>query len=67
MLFIAIALGAGPVYVPGQYWLTRSTVPPIHDITTDTDNPPTFGAVLAARAAEGAGSVEDRGPQLALL
>jgi len=21
--------------VPGQYWYTRSTVPPIHDITTD--------------------------------
>jgi hypothetical protein len=52
MLFIAFALGAALVYVPGQYWYTRCTVPPIHDITTDTDNPPTFSAVLAARAAE---------------
>lgn len=65
MLFIALALGAALVYVPGQYWYTRSTVPPIHDITTDIDNPPTFSAVLAARAAERAGSVDNRGPHLA--
>src|SRR5215831_12513348 len=58
--FVAAAL----VYVPGQYWYTRSTVPPIHDITTDFDNPPTFSAVLGARAAERAGSVDNRGPQL---
>ena len=32
MLFIALALGAALVYVPGQYWYTRITVPPIHDI-----------------------------------
>jgi hypothetical protein len=35
MLFIVLAIGAALVYVPGQYWYTRSTVPPIHDITTD--------------------------------
>ena len=35
VLFIAFALSAALVYVPGQYWYTRSTVPPIHDITTD--------------------------------
>ena len=64
MLFIALALGAALVYVPGQYWYTRITVPPVHDITTDIDNPPTFSAVLAARAAERAGSVDNRGPQL---
>ena len=45
MLFIALALGAALVYVPLQYSYTRRTVPPIHDITTDTDNPPTFSAV----------------------
>src|SRR5262249_43221178 len=64
VLFIAFALGAALVYVPGQYWDTRSSVPPIHDITTDIDNPPTFSAVLAARAAERAWSVDNRGPQL---
>jgi hypothetical protein len=66
MLFIALALGAGLIYLPGQYWYTRNTVPLIH-ISTDTDNPPTFSAVLAARAVEHAGSVDDRGPQLAQL
>jgi len=65
MLFIALALGAALVYVPGQYWYTRYSVPPIHDITTDIDNPPTFNGVLAARAAERAGSVDNRSPQLA--
>jgi hypothetical protein len=57
MLFIALALGAALLYVPGQYWYTRSTVPPIHDITTDIDNPPRFSAVLAARTAERAPGV----------
>jgi uncharacterized protein (DUF1499 family) len=67
MLFIALALGAALVYVPSQYWHTRSTLPPIHDITTDTDNSPTFSAVLAARAFEGANSVDYRGLQLAQM
>jgi uncharacterized protein (DUF1499 family) len=67
MLFIALAMGGALVYVPGQYWYTRSTVPPIHDITTDIDNLPRFNAVLAARTAERASSLDDRGPQLAEL
>ena len=67
MLFTAFALGSALVYVPAQYWHTRTAVPAIHDITTDTDNPPTFSVVLAARAAERAASVDDRGPQLAQL
>jgi uncharacterized protein (DUF1499 family) len=62
----AVVLGSIIAYVPWQYSRTRNTLPPIHDITTDTDNPPTFSAVvLAARAAEHAGSVDDRGPELA--
>jgi uncharacterized protein (DUF1499 family) len=40
------------VYVPWQYTQLRATVPPIHDITTDTQNPPVFAAVLPARRAE---------------
>ena len=67
MLAIALMLGAVLAYVPWQYSHTRSSLPRIHDITTDTDNPPRFSAVLAARAAEGANSVEDRNPQLAQL
>ena len=62
----AVVLGSTIAYVPWQYSRTRNTLPPIHDITTDTDNPPTFSAVvLAARAAEHAGSVDDRRPELA--
>src|SRR5260370_17818974 len=35
----------------------RQTVPPIHDITTDPDNPPAFAAVVAARTADGGNPV----------
>ena len=39
------------------YWLVKARgVPPIHDITTDTANPPGFAAVLADRLAEHANS-----------
>jgi uncharacterized protein (DUF1499 family) len=67
MLLVALALAASLVYVPVFYWQTRKTVPPIHDITTDLDNPPAFRAVLPARAAERAGSLDRRTPQLAEL
>jgi len=36
-----------------------SGAPPIHDITTDEDDPPAFKAVLAARAADGAQNPPD--------
>jgi uncharacterized protein (DUF1499 family) len=67
MLFIALALAAALFCVPVRYWYTRNSVPPIHDITTDIDNPPAFSAVLPARAAERAGSVDHRTPQLGEL
>jgi uncharacterized protein (DUF1499 family) len=67
MLFVALILGASLVYVPVFYWQTRKSAPPIHDITTDLDNPPAFSAVLPARAAERAGSLDRRTPQLAEL
>ena len=67
ILFAATVLGAVLVYVPLQYSYTRSMLPPIHDITTDTNNPPTFRTVLKARAAERANSVDDRDPHLAQL
>jgi uncharacterized protein (DUF1499 family) len=67
MLTAALLLGTVLAYVPWQYSRTRSELPLIHDITTDTDNPPTFRMVLPARAAERANSVEKRDPQLAQL
>ena len=67
MLSVAICLGAALAYVPWQYSRLRSTLPPIHDLTTDTDNPPEFRAVLSARAAENAGGVEYDDPRVPQL
>ncbi|HEY5595351.1 MAG TPA: DUF1499 domain-containing protein [Nitrospiria bacterium] len=36
--------------VPWQWKQTAGRVPPIHDITTDTENPPAFIAILPLRA-----------------
>jgi uncharacterized protein (DUF1499 family) len=63
----ALILGAVLVYVPWQYNRTRSTVPRIHDITTDTENPPEFVAALPARAAENAATAVYEGAELAKL
>jgi uncharacterized protein (DUF1499 family) len=43
---IVAALAAG---LPGYYYYLARHVPPIHDISTDTDNPPRFVAALEAR------------------
>jgi uncharacterized protein (DUF1499 family) len=67
LLAAALCLSAVLVYVPLQYFRVRSTLPPIHDITTDTDNPPAFKAVLPARAAEHAGGVNYDDPKLPQL
>src|ERR1700704_3487306 len=39
VLSVTLCLSAALVYVPWQYSRVRSTLPPIHDITTDTNNP----------------------------
>jgi uncharacterized protein (DUF1499 family) len=44
--------GAVLAYVPWSYWHITEVLPRMHDITTDTDNPPTFSAVVPAREAE---------------
>src|SRR6478672_6049091 len=49
---VAFAVGLLIAYVPWHYDQMRQTVPPIHDITTDPDNPPAFAAVVAARTAD---------------
>ncbi len=48
---IGIVLGALVAYMPWQYNRLRGTVPPIHDITTDTDDPPPFVAAVKLRPA----------------
>jgi uncharacterized protein (DUF1499 family) len=46
---IAIVAGAYPLYTIN---VARAGIPPIHDITTDTVDPPKFVAVLPLRAAK---------------
>ena len=49
-LVLAVLLGLLTAGVP-WFWRQRARqVPPIHDISTDTQNPPTFVAVLPLRA-----------------
>lgn len=49
-LVIALVLAGGTVLVPWQGLRRAQSVPPIHDVTTDTQNPPPFVAVLPLRA-----------------
>ena len=52
LLVVSFALGLGVAAVPA-YWMNAARkVPPIHDISTDLDDPPAFVAVLPARGPE---------------
>jgi len=62
---VGLIVGAALAYVPWSYWHITTVLPRIHDITTDTDNPPTFSAVMPAREAEKAATVVYGGPALA--
>ena len=64
---VAFALGLLIAYVPWHYDRMRQTVPPIHDITTDPDNPPAFAAVVVARTADGGNPVAYEGAKIAEL
>ena len=45
-----LVIGAVVFGVPWSYLRAAQQVPPIHDITTDTENPPPFVAILPLRA-----------------
>jgi uncharacterized protein (DUF1499 family) len=63
---VALILALGFVWFPWQWRRTARGVPPIHDITTDTESPPQFVAVLPLRAADNATNpVEYGGPDIA--
>src|SRR5215472_295802 len=65
-LALVALIGGGLIaYVPWHYDQIRQTVPPIHDITTDPDNPPVFVAVVSLRQGEGINSVAYEGAKLA--
>jgi uncharacterized protein (DUF1499 family) len=67
MACVALVLGAAVACVLLQYRMTRNSLPRIHDITTDTDNPPLFAAALPARRAESSNTADYGGPRLAKL
>ena len=46
---IAVPLAGGALAVPLNMKMTADRVPPIHDITTDSENPPAFVALKSAR------------------
>jgi uncharacterized protein (DUF1499 family) len=62
---VAFAAGLLIAYVPWHYDRLRTSVPPIHDITTDPDNPPAFAAVVAVRTAEDGNPVAYEGSKIA--
>ncbi len=47
---VALVLGTAAVAIPVTWMRTARGAPPIHDITTDTENPPGFVAVAPLRA-----------------
>ena len=50
VLLVALGLAVVTVAVPRGFTRKAQSVPPIHDITTDTADPPAFVAVLPLRA-----------------
>ena len=61
---VAIIIGGATAWTP-YYWLKRArSVPPINDITTDTNNPPAYVAIVPLRA-DAPNSAEYGGPELA--
>ncbi|MGP9766565.1 DUF1499 domain-containing protein [Halomonas sp. AOP13-D3-9] len=51
MATLVIIAATALLYVPWQHWQRAQQVPAIHDITTDTQNPPAFEALAEAREA----------------
>ena len=47
---LALVIGGVSYWIPAQQQTTAFAAPPIHDITTDTDDPPLFVAVVPLRA-----------------
>ena len=47
---LGVVIGLAAAAIPWQMRQTARSVPPIHDITTDSENPPRFKAALPLRA-----------------
>lgn len=66
LAFAGLIVGLVVVGVPWQMKRTARQVPPIHDISTDVQDPPHFVAVLAARK-DAPNSADYGGPDVAAL
>jgi uncharacterized protein (DUF1499 family) len=64
---LALVAGGFTAYVPWHYRMLARSVPPIDDITTDTQNPPQFIAVIPAREAEHGNPARYGGARIAAL
>jgi len=61
---IGLLVGLVVTWIPWQWWQVVKRVPMIHDITTDTETPPAFVAILSLRAGA-PNTAEYGGPELA--
>lgn len=61
----ALIVSALLVYIPWEWQQIGAAAAPIHDLSTDTENPPVFSAVLPARKAEEGNSVVYGGAEIA--
>ena len=61
---IGLVVGLVATWIPWQWWQTAKRLPLIHDITTDTETPPAFVAILPLRAGA-PNKAEYEGPELA--
>jgi uncharacterized protein (DUF1499 family) len=50
MLLIAMVISLGPLLAMGPTMIKARSVPAIHDVSTDTQTPPTFDVVVGLRA-----------------
>lgn len=64
LAFVGLVIGTVVVGIPWQWWRTAQRVPPIHDITTDTETPLAFVAILPLRAGA-PNPAEYGGPEIA--
>jgi uncharacterized protein (DUF1499 family) len=58
-VIVAVVVAAGAAYFPISFLMTAKALPPIHDITTDTGNPPQWVALLEQRKASKNGADYD--------
>lgn len=64
LALVGLLAGVAAVGIPWQWQRTARSVPPIHDITTDPNDPPEFVAVLPLRA-DAPNPPEYAGPEVA--